>query len=394
MLHRSDSRVIIEAMPHQTRETRQIGFKPTDLYDVLKKHVIGQDEALKYISVAIFKHIWGEPVGNILMIGNSGTGKTTIMRAIERFYQANPSLQQYRVVVRMNANTLIHEDGQIITGKQLFKTLQDRAVQILGKQATPERVRLLIEHATICIDEVDKVSTRVGDKPNPTGIHIQQSLLTLMEDEKITFDTRLLEGDEYRLVQMEIDTSKLLFICGGAFEELYNQVYARVLDEGGQEELSQIVPDIDGNVAFEQVFTLTEHLRPEDLFTYGMLPQFLSRFDTTLVLKDLTPEVLESIFAGTEDSLFQVSKRFFQRLNIELRMTEEARRLIAYRASLQPRVGARALKDIYSRVIKPFEFEPFQEGKTTKLDEENRYTLTLTEEIVKESLGLKRAKSP
>ena len=136
----------------------------------LHSRVIGQDEALKYVSVAIFKHIWGEAVGNVLMIGNSGTGKTTIMRAIEHFYSANPSLRQFRVVVRMNANTLSHEEGQVITGKQLLKTLQDRAVQILGKQATLESVKDLIEHATVCIDEVDKVSTIVGGKSNPISL--------------------------------------------------------------------------------------------------------------------------------------------------------------------------------------------------------------------------------
>ena len=374
-------------MPEQKRPTGQTGFRPVDLHKVLQSQVIGQDEALKYVSVAIFKHVCGEPVGNIMMIGNSGTGKTTIMRAIERFYQANPTLQKYRVVARMNANTLAQEDGQVITGKQLFKTLQDRAEQILGKQSTPDDVKLLIEHATICIDEVDKVSTVVGDKPNPIGINIQQSLLTLMEDEKVTFDTHILDGDEYRPIQMEIDTSKLLFICGGAFEELYNQVYARVLDEGGQEELSQFVPDINGNVAFEQVFSLSEHLRQDDLFTYGMFPQFLSRFDTTLVLKDLTPKVLESIFDGPPDSLFQLSKRYFQRFNIELQITEKAKQLIAYHASLQSRIGARALKDVYGRVIKPFEFDPFQEGKLTKLEGDNRYALALTEEIIEESLG-------
>jgi ATP-dependent Clp protease ATP-binding subunit ClpX len=376
-------------MSNPSRGTRQAGFKPVDLYNILRKHVLGQDETLKSVSVAIFKHILGETGGNVLMIGNSGTGKTTIMRGIERFYSANPSLHQYRVVIRMNANTLSHEEGQVITGKQLLKTLRDRAVQILGEQAVAAEIKRLIEHATVCIDEVDKVSTMVGGKPNPLGVHIQQSLLTLMEDEKVTFDTRALEGDTYHPVQMEVDTSKLLFICGGAFEELYNQVYARVLEESGQEGISQFVPDMDGNVVFEQVFDLSEHLRQEDLFTYGMLPQFLSRFDSTLVLKDLTPEVLESIFAGTDDSLFHVSKRFFQRLNIELQITDEARRLIAYRASLRPRVGARALKEVYSRVIKPFEFDPFQEGKTIKLNQDNRYRLVLTEAMVEEKLGSK-----
>ena len=361
-------------------------LKPADLCDVMRKHVAGQDEALRYVSVAIFKHLCGEPVGNLLMIGNSGTGKTTIMRAVEQMYLANPSFQKHRVVARMNANTLASEEGEVITGKQLFKTVQDRAVQILGKEATEANIKTLIEHATICIDEVDKVSAVVGSRSNPTGIHIQQSLLTLMEDEQVTFETQLLDGNDYRPVQMEIDTRKLLFICAGAYEELYDQVYSRVFEEKGQEELTEMVSDLDGNVEFEQVFSLSQHLRQEDLFKYGMMPQFLSRFDTTLVLGELTPEILETIFVGTKDSIFEASKRFFERFKIELRITDGAKNLIARKAALQPRVGARALKDVYNRVIKSFEFDPFQEGHLEKLDD-GRYVLTLTEELVQQSLG-------
>ena len=198
-----------------------MSLKPTDLYSFMHKSVVGQDDALRYVSVAIFKHLCGDAVGNLLMIGNSGTGKTTVMRAVEQLYLANPSFQKHRVVARLNANTLANEEGTVLTGRQLFQTLQDRAVQILGEQATPDNVKLLIEHATVCIDEVDKVSTIVGGKSNPTGINVQQSLLTLMEDEKVTFDTQLVVDGKYRPVQMEIDTKKLLFICGGAFEELY-----------------------------------------------------------------------------------------------------------------------------------------------------------------------------
>ena len=363
-----------------------MSLKPADLYDVMRKHVAGQDEALRYVSVAIFKHLCAEPVGNLLMIGNSGTGKTTIMRAVEQMYLANPSFEKHRVVARMNANTLASEEGDVITGKQLFKTVQDRAVQILGKEATPANVKALIEHATICIDEVDKVSAVVGNRSNPTGIHIQQSLLTLMEDEQVTFETQLLDGKDYRPVQMEIDTRKLLFICAGAYDELYDQVYSRVFEEKGQEELTEMVSGLDGNVDFEQVFSLSAHLKQEDLFTYGMMPQFLSRFDTTLVLGELTPEILETIFAGTKDSIFDVSKLFFERFKIELRITDGAKSLIARQAALQPRVGARALKDVYNRVIKPFEFDPFQEGHLEKLDD-GRYVLTLSEELVQRRLG-------
>ena len=362
-------------------------LKPVDLYHVLRQRVAGQDEALRSVSVAVFKHLCGETVGNLLLIGNSGTGKTTIMRAVEELYQRNPSFQKHRVVVRMNANTLASEEARVLTGAQLFKTLQERAVQILGKEATPERVKALIEHATVCIDEVDKVSTVVGGKPNPTGIHIQQSLLTLMEDENVTFEAELADGDRYRRIPLTIDTTKLLFICAGAFEELYDQVYARVFEEKGQEELTEMVTGFDGGVEFEQVFSLSRYLRQEDLFRYGMLPQFLSRFDTTLVLAELSPDVLEAIFSGTKDSPFESSKRYFQRFQIELRITDGARRKIAEKAAIQSRVGARALKDVYSRVIKPFELDPYQNDELEKLESGEGYVLTITEAIVDEHLG-------
>ncbi len=229
----------------------------------------------------------------------------------------------------MNANTLANEEGTVLTGKQLFQTLQDRAVQVFGERATPDAVKLHIEHATVCIDEVNKVSTVVGGKANPTGINVQQSLLTLMEEEKVTFDTRLLVDGDFKPVQMEIDTKKLLVICGSAFEELYDKVDARVYEEKGQEELTELVSAFDGSVEFQQVFSLSEYLRQEDLFKFRMLPQFLSRFDTTLVLAELTHEVLEVIFTGTKDSLFKSSKRFFQRFKIDLQMTDEAKKLIA-----------------------------------------------------------------
>lgn len=366
-----------------------MSLKPADLYNFMLRHVAGQNEALRYVSVAIFKHLCSEPVGNLLMIGNSGTGKTTIMRAVEQMYLANPSFQKHRVVARMNANTLASEEGEVITGKQLFKTVQDRALQILGKEATPESVKTLIEHATICIDEVDKVSAVVGGRSNPTGIHIQQSLLTLMEDERVTFETRLLDGNDYRPVHMEIDTRKLLFICAGAFEELYNQVYARIVEDKGQDEMTEMTSDFAGNIAFEQVFSLSEHLTQEDLFKYGMMPQFLSRFDTTLVLSELSPAILESIFASTKDSIFETSKRFFERFNIELRITDGAKKLIAQKAALQSRVGARALKDVYSRVIEPFEFDPFEESRQEHMEalDGGRHALTLSEELIHQRLG-------
>ena len=347
---------------------------------------MGQEAALKFVSVAIFKHASAESCGNLLLIGNSGTGKTSIMRAIEGMYATERHFEKHRVVVRMNANTLASEEGAVITGTQLLKTLQERATRILGKDASPSQIRTLMEHATICVDEVDKISATVGKMPNPVGLNLQQSLLTLMEDEAVVFDTHVLHEGKYKPVQMQVQTAGMLFLCGGAFEELYDQVYARVVEEGKQESLGQMVEGLDGNMDFKEVFKLEEHLIQEDLFRYGIMPQFLSRFESTLILKELKPAELEQIFR-MPGGLFETSRAFFRKRNVELVLTPEASRLIAERASLQPRVGARALKDVYSRVIQPYEFDPDHEGALKRVGD-GIPVLTLTEDMVKKNTKL------
>jgi len=354
----------------------------------MKNNIIGQDEIVKYVAVAIFKHVCGEKYGNIIMIGNSGTGKTSIMKAMEDMYMDNPFFEKHRVVIRMNANTLANEEGEVISGYQLFRTLQDRAMQILGNNATPEKIEEYMEHSTVCIDEIDKITSKIGGKPNVVGINIQQALLTLMEGETVVFDTQIYSNGEFKSYQMNIDTSHILFICGGAFEELFDQVYSRVFEEGRQDKLTQMVVGDDGNVQFRQIFTLKDNLKQEDIFKYGMLPQFLSRFDNAIVLNDLTADDLQKIFTDPKESVFNLSQRFFKRFNIELSVTPRAKRLIALEASKNTRVGARALKDVYGRVIKPFEFDPFEFSFVKKLGGE-RYELTIDENIVKDALGIK-----
>ncbi|HOO55315.1 MAG TPA: AAA family ATPase [bacterium] len=363
-------------------------MRPRDIFNEIKKDIIGQDDVLKYVAVAIFKHACGDKFGNIIMIGNSGTGKTSIMKSMERMYMTNPFFEKHRVVVRMNANSLANEEGEVITGAQLFKTLQDRATQLLGKNATLEKMQEYIEHATVCIDEIDKITSYVGGKPNVVGINIQQSVLTLMEGETVVFETKLLKDGQFKDYQMNIDTGNMLFICGGAFEELYNQVYARVFEEGKQDKLTKMVMSDDGKVSFEQIFTLKSNITQEDIFEYGMLPQFISRFDNAIVLGDLSPDDLEIIFTEPDQSVFNLSKKYFRQFKIELSITKKAKRLIAIEASKLSRTGARALKDVYGRIIKPFEFDPFEHEQVRELGQD-QYELTIDEKIVKNALGLK-----
>ena len=102
---------------------------PTKINQFLQRDVIGQEESLRFVAVAIFKHLKGEPFGNLMLIGSSGTGKTTIMRAVERIYEEHDELQKYRVVVILNANTFASDEGVVDTAR-LFRRLEEQALDL------------------------------------------------------------------------------------------------------------------------------------------------------------------------------------------------------------------------------------------------------------------------
>src|SRR5215207_6325523 len=319
-------------------------MKPVEINDFLSQQVIGQEEALRYVSVAIFKHLQGEKYGSLLLIGNSGTGKTTIMRAIENLYGGHEELREYRVVLIMNASTLATEE---------------RTRQLLGPAASPDEVARTMERATVCLDEIDKVSGLLGGKPYVTGINIQQAVLTLIEGERHFHPMTVLKDGKADTNGVWIDTGKMLFLCAGAFEALYDQIFARVTSAKSGVKLPTTTTYVNGKITIREYFTLRHHFRQEDLFEYGMQPQFLSRFDNAVILEDLTSETLARIFAEPRDSVFKASQGFFQKYGIELDITPGAIKVIAEEAAKSSRIGARALKSIYGRIIKPFEFDPF-----------------------------------
>jgi ATP-dependent Clp protease ATP-binding subunit ClpX len=333
-------------------------MKPVEIHDYLSQQVIGQDETLRFVSVAIFKHLQGEKYGNLLLIGNSGTGKTTIMRAIESLYASREDFREHRVVLIMNANTLATEEGAVDTGR-LFTRLEERARQVLGPGASAEEIGRTMERATVCLDEIDKVSGLLGGKPYVTGINIQQAVLTLIEGERVFHPMTVLKDGVADTNGVWVDTGKMLFLCAGAFETLYDQVFARVTSPKSGIKLPTTTTYVNGKIQIREYFTLRHHFRQEDLFEYGMQPQFLSRFDNAVILEDLTSETLARIFTEPRDGVFKASQGFFRNYGIELGITEAAVKVIAEEASKSSRIGARALKSVYGRIIKPFEFDPF-----------------------------------
>lgn len=361
-------------------------MKPVEICNVLSQSVIGQEETLRFVSVAIFKHLQGEKYGNLLLIGNSGTGKTTIMRAIEALYHAHEEFEEYRVVLIMNANTLATEDGTVDTSR-LFARLEERTRQVLGEGATAEQIGRAMERATVCLDEIDKVSGMIGGKPYVTGINIQQAVLTLIEGERVPLRITAPKNGALESTSVWVDTGKMLFLCAGAFETLYDQVFQRVVSPKSGIKLPTTTTYINGKITIREYFTLRHHFRPEDLFEYGMQPQFLSRFDNAVILEDLTAATLARIFREPQEGVLQVSQRFFQKYDIALDITDDAVQKIADEASKSSRIGARALKSIYGRIIKPFEFDPFSREEVQSLNGgSGPYKLVIDDKLVTEAL--------
>jgi ATP-dependent Clp protease ATP-binding subunit ClpX len=342
-------------------------LRPRDISDELRKSVVGQDDAIREISVALVKHLVGQPAPNMLLIGNSGSGKTTLMRAVEQFLVQTPDLGGYANVVRLNANVLAEERQGY--GKVVLGHLYENARRILGMNAPAEEIIRSVERGIVFIDEVDKVRANVSGQPNVRGIVAQEALLTLMENENVEF-----EADGRTFV---VNSAQTLFVAGGAFEDLYDSVLRRATI--GQDVAPMkpiVVVSSSGEVREELPFHLGDYLKYDDLFRYGMTPQFISRFESIVVLNDLGEAELARIFVEPEGSIFRTSREYFQRFGIDLQITRGALVAIAWDAARQKRLGARALRETYRRIIRTLEFEPRDAG-----------TLTIDEEMVRRAIA-------
>ncbi|MGD9253545.1 MAG: AAA family ATPase [Holophagae bacterium] len=350
---------------------------PPMIFEELQKGVLGQNGALRYVSVAVYKHTTGKVPGNILLIGNSGTGKTTIMNNIQRMYHDVAEYRPFRAMTILNANLLVDAERLEFQPSRLLEAVEQRARALLGEKPTPGELTETMERATICIDEVDKMSSIVAGKPNPIGVVLQQGLLTLMEGEIVVYKTYAWVDGEEKRVTLNIDTRHMMFICGGAFEGLYDQVYLRVINPSSGEKLkSQAVQMADGQVRIETRFALADFLKPEDLFEYGMVPQFMARFDNVVLLRDLDVAVLKEILLKSLDSPYTRSKAYFEVMNINLEIEDVAAAMIAEAAEQNIRTGARALRTVFNKIVNRLEYDPWQHEGLEKSGDGHKLVIT------------------
>ena len=348
-------------------------LRPKEVFEALCKSVVGQDDAIREIAVAVVKHLVGHPAPNILLIGNSGSGKTTLMKAVEQFLIGRPDLFEYANLVRINANVLAEERQGY--GRSVLGRLFANAKRIFGADAPKEVLLHSVEHGMIFIDEVDKIRADVRGQPNVRGIVAQEALLTLMENENVEFEV---DGTTYA-----VNSSGVLFVAAGAFEELYESVFRRATI--GQDVAPMrpvVVVSASGEVREELPFHLRDYLKYEDLFRYGITPQFVSRFESIIVLDDLGEPDLARIFVEPDASIFRTSRAYFQRFGIDLQITRGAIVAISWDAARQKRLGARALRETFRRVIRSLEFDPAVSGSGV---------VTIDEQMVKNAIASREA---
>jgi ATP-dependent Clp protease ATP-binding subunit ClpX len=336
---------------------------PTQIAEALGKRVVGQAEAVREMAIALAKKLAGLRTGNILLIGASGSGKTTLMQAVEGLLAANPSLANRSCVIRMHANVLGEEAESGTPGEKLLLRLLDHARLQLGPEASIGRLLDQATHGLVFVDEVDKIRSQVAGKPNVAGIRAQEALLTLIENDAVSLRLPDWAGGD----TVSVDSSGLLFVCAGAFEGLYDSVYARVTVGRDKGALKPVTLIENGQVREEYQFALRDWIRNEDLFEYGITPQFLSRFDALILLDNLKEEDLLRILVGGQDSGLRQSTAYFASQGITLELTESAARAITREAARHPRLGARALKEVFRRVIRTYEFDPQAHAPDGKL---------------------------
>jgi ATP-dependent Clp protease ATP-binding subunit ClpX len=318
--------------------------KPKEIYRILSQYVVGQEKAKRSLSVAVYNHFKRVNASasdvelqksNIMLIGPTGSGKTLLAQTLAKI---------------LNVPFAIADATSLTEAGYVGEDVENILLKLIQAADTGESVQATIRNAQrgiVYIDEIDKI-TRKSDNPSITrdvsGEGVQQALLKILEGTVANVPPqggRKHPQQEY----VQIDTSHVLFICGGAFEGLEKIIERRVSDRSsvGFRSASSGKDPSKSKKLLEQVL-------PEDLLRFGFIPEFIGRLPVVATLEALDEEALVKILVEPKNALVKQYQKFFDYDGVDLAFTDDGLQAIASQA-VKRGMGARALRTIIEEVM-------------------------------------------